>query len=214
MMGILQRLIDEISRRVLGKSLSLRRVERFMNVDPSAKLRSGFGVQFMVPPEQRIYVTVGERSLLNTRIVFESCDGQVSIGKRAYIGDCTIICRERIVLGDDVTIAWGVTLYDHNSHSLDWRQRAKVNEHFYKAEGVSNAYSELDWTGVKSDPIAIEDGVWIGFNVVVLKGVRIGKGAVVGACSVVTRDVEPYTIVGGNPAMRIGLVENKESNTA
>jgi acetyltransferase-like isoleucine patch superfamily enzyme len=50
--------------------------------------------------------------------------------------------------------------------------------------------------------------------VVVLKGVRIGRGAVVGACSVVTRNVEPYTIVGGNPAMRIGLVENKESNTA
>jgi acetyltransferase-like isoleucine patch superfamily enzyme len=206
-MGILNRLIDEASRVVLGKSLSLRRVERFMDVDPSAKLRSGFSVQFMVSPEQRTYVAIGEKSLLSARIVFESRSGQVSIGKRTYIGDCTMICRERIVLGDDVTIAWGVTLYDHNSHSLDWRQRAKVNEHFYNSEGVGNPYSELDWTGVKSAPIVIEDRVWIGFNVVVLKGVRIGEGAIVGACSTVTRDVEPFTIVGGSPATKVGSVE-------
>jgi acetyltransferase-like isoleucine patch superfamily enzyme len=206
-MGILNRLIDEASRRILGKSLSLRRIERFLNVDPSVKLRSGFAVQFMVPPEQRTYVTVGERSLLSTRIVFETRTGQVTIGKRAYIGDCSIICRSHIVLGDDVTIAWGVTLYDHNSHSLNWRQRAKVVDHFYNCEGKDNAYTDLDWTGVASAPIIIEDKVWIGFNSVILKGVRIGEGAIVAACSLVSRDVEPYTIVGGNPATVIGRVE-------
>lgn len=208
-MRIMSRILDQISRKVLGKSLSLRRYERFMDVHPSAKLRSGFSVQFMVPPETRTYVTIGEKSLLTARVVFESRTGKVSVGKRAYAGDCTIICRESVTLGDDVTIAWGVTLYDHNSHSLDWRQRAKVNEHFYNLEGAENPYLGLDWTGVKSAPIVIEDRVWIGFNVVVLKGVRIGEGAIIGACSTVTRDVEPYTIVAGSPATKIGFVERE-----
>jgi len=57
---------------------------------------------------------------------------------------------------------------------------------------------------VTSKPIMIEDDVWIGFNAAILKGVTIGKGAVVGACAVVLHDVPPYTIVGGNPARRIG----------
>jgi len=206
-MGIFNKLIDEAARMVLGKSLSLRRVEKFMSVDPSAKLRSGFAVQFMVPPEKRIYVTIGERSLLSARIVFEEQSGKVTVGKRVYIGDCSIICRSQVVLGDDVTIAWGVTIYDHNSHSLDWRQRGKVVDHFYRCEGNDNAYTDLDWTGVATAPILIEDKVWIGFNSVILKGVHIGEGAIVAACSLVTRDVEPYTIVGGNPATMIGRVE-------
>jgi acetyltransferase-like isoleucine patch superfamily enzyme len=48
--------------------------------------------------------------------------------------------------------------------------------------------------------IAIEDDVWIGANAVILPGVTIGRGAVIGAGSVVTKDVAPYTICAGNPA--------------
>lgn len=52
-------------------------------------------------------------------------------------------------------------------------------------------------------PIVIEDDVWIGARVIILPGVRVGTGSVIGAGSVVTRDVEPYSIVGGNPAKLI-----------
>ncbi|WHU91108.1 acyltransferase [Burkholderia vietnamiensis] len=52
-------------------------------------------------------------------------------------------------------------------------------------------------------PVVIEDHVWIGARAIISPGVRIGEGAVVGAGSVVTRDVEPYTIVAGNPARYI-----------
>ena len=54
-----------------------------------------------------------------------------------------------------------------------------------------------------SKPIAIEDDCWLGINVVVMSGVTIGKGAVVGANSVVTKDVEPYAVVAGAPAKTI-----------
>jgi acetyltransferase-like isoleucine patch superfamily enzyme len=53
-------------------------------------------------------------------------------------------------------------------------------------------------------PVAIGDHVWIGFRAIVLPGVTIGEGAVIGAGAVVSRDVEPFTIVAGNPARRIG----------
>ena len=49
-------------------------------------------------------------------------------------------------------------------------------------------------------PVIIEDDVWIGTRVTILKGVTVGKGAIIGACSVVTKDVPPHSIVVGNPA--------------
>lgn len=54
---------------------------------------------------------------------------------------------------------------------------------------------------VKSLPIIIEEYVWINYNVSILKGVRIGKGAIIGAGSVVLKDIEPFTVVAGNPAV-------------
>ena len=58
-------------------------------------------------------------------------------------------------------------------------------------------------------PIVIEDDVWIGSRVIILPGVRIGHGSIIGAGAVVTKDVEPYTIVGGNPAKVIGCREGE-----
>ena len=53
-------------------------------------------------------------------------------------------------------------------------------------------------------PIIVEDDVWIGSRVIILPGVRIGHGSIIGAGAVVTKDVKPYTIIGGNPAKVIG----------
>ena len=60
----------------------------------------------------------------------------------------------------------------------------------------------------KSKTIMISDDVWLGVNVIILSGVVIGKGAVIGAGAVVTQDVEALTIVGGNPAKKIGFRGN------
>ena len=57
-----------------------------------------------------------------------------------------------------------------------------------------------EWAGVKIAPVRIANRAWLGFNVAVLPGVTVGEGAVVGACSVVTRDVPAWTIAAGNPA--------------
>ncbi|MBL9156704.1 MAG: acyltransferase [Verrucomicrobiales bacterium] len=56
----------------------------------------------------------------------------------------------------------------------------------------------------KGGPVKIGDHVWIGYRAIILPGIEIGEGAVVGAGAVVTKDVPPFTIVAGNPAVKIG----------
>ena len=67
-----------------------------------------------------------------------------------------------------------------------------------------------DWSFVIKRPISIKNKAWIGFNSIILKGVTIGEGAIVGAGSVVTKDVPPYTIVAGNPARIIREIPEHE----
>ena len=86
--------------------------------------------------------------------------------------------------------------------------RSRVVKTFFEEYGKPNCFENIDWNGVKSSPIIISDKVWIGFDVVILKGVTIGEGAIIGARSVVTKDVEPYSIVAGNPAKFIKKIDN------
>lgn len=205
-------LVSPLLRSLLERwqRLKIRRWRDQVRIGNSTRLMRAFGVRFLTPPANRTYLSIGENCLINALVTFESVDGRISIGDRAYIGTGTsIISRNHISIGNDVTMAWGITVYDHNSHSVDWRQRALVVNHFYRTYGSARCYSEIDWSGVSSAPIVICDRVWIGFNAVILKGVTIGEGAIVGACSVVSRDVEPYTVVAGNPATVVRRISNQ-----
>ena len=194
------------------KHLSLRKYRRQVKVARSTRLLRRFSVNFYVPARDRVYLRVGENCMLNAAVTFESAEGAVEIGDRVYIGnDTSIISRNRVTIGNDVTMAWGITIYDHNSHSFDWLQRARTVQHFHRTYGTPDCFEKVDWTGVRSAPIIISDRVWIGFGAVILKGVTIGEGAVVGACSVVSRDVEPYTVVAGNPAVLVRRLDSQQS---
>lgn len=148
-------------------------------------------------------IDIGKDSMVGVDFVFESNQGIVKIGSDTFINSGTkIICRESITIGSGVTIAWGCTLYDHNSHSLDWQHRAHdIEQQLADLRAGRNFIQNKDWSKVKSRPIHLEDKVWLGFNVTVLSGVRIGEGAIVSACSVVREDVPPWTVVAGNPAV-------------
>ncbi len=197
-MGLLRRFFE------YWKHFNLRNLQRQVSVATSTRLLRRFSVKFLAGMQNRIYLSVGENCMLNAEIIFESLEGEVRIGNRTYIGnDTSIISRNRITIGNDVTMAWGIMVYDHNSHSFDWRQRANVVKHFYLTYGTPNCFEQNDWSDVASAPITISDRAWVGFGAVILKGVTIGEGAVVGACSVVTRNVEPYTVVAGNPAVLV-----------
>jgi acetyltransferase-like isoleucine patch superfamily enzyme len=182
----------------------LRAVGSRVSIPVSARMLRGFSVRFLATPEDRTYLTVGDNCFLSASFVFEAKTGEICLGDRCYLGaNTSILCRSRVSLGNDVTIAWDVMIYDHDSHSMDWRDRAKAVQLFYERYGESDCFDRLDWSNVRSAPIVIHDRVWIGFGATVLKGVTIGEGAIVAARSVVTQDVEPYTVVAGNPARAI-----------
>ena len=135
---------------------------------------------------------VGDNSIVHADISFEGVGGEVRIGNRCFIGRSHLVCYRRLLIGDDVIMSWGVTIVDHDSHSVNWQERR--NDVLDWARGHKN------WEHVAHAQVVVKDKAWIGFNVSILKGVVIGEGAVVGACSVVTRDVPPYALAVGNPA--------------
>lgn len=141
---------------------------------------------------QRGRIHIGEGSIVRARIDFDSADGMVVIGNRCFVGASHLVCHTRIEIGSDVIVSWGVTIVDHDSHSLQWQHRQHDVPTWMRGE--------KDWTDVRIAPVMIGDRVWIGFGVSILRGVSIGAGSVVGACSVVTKDVPANVVVAGNPA--------------
>lgn len=122
--------------------------------------------------------------------LFQPCFFNISTkGAKLIIGDnvgitgSTINATKEIIIGNYVTIGSGCLITDTDSHSLDEKERRENN-----------------YSNCKSMPIHIGDDVFIGARSIILKGVTIGNGAVVGAGAVVTKDVPPYAVVGGNPA--------------
>lgn len=110
----------------------------------------------------------------------------ISFGKNVFINaGCHFQDQGGITIGDGVLIGHNVVLATAN-HALAPSKSRKLN------------YA----------PIVIGDNVWIGSNAVILQGVTIGQWAVVAAGAVVTKDVEPYTVVGGIPAKFIRKVED------
>jgi acetyltransferase-like isoleucine patch superfamily enzyme len=110
----------------------------------------------------------------------------ITIGDRVSINyDCHIGCVNQITIGNDVLLASRVYISDHSHGAPDYHD-------IYLPPSERKVISK--------GPVVIEDGAWIGEGACILPGVRIGRHAIIGANAVVTRDVLPYTIVGGVPA--------------
>jgi acetyltransferase-like isoleucine patch superfamily enzyme len=135
---------------------------------------------------------VGEDSIIHADISFEESGGMIQIGSRTFVGRSDFVCYRSLVIGDDVVMSWGITVVDHDSHSLEWARRKNDVRDWGKGQ--------KNWEHVPHAPVVVGHKVWVGFNVSILKGVTIGEGAVIGACSVVTRDIPPYSLAVGNPA--------------
>lgn len=120
---------------------------------------------------------------------------RLSIGTNFYIGrysqiECDAIIGNDVIFGNYVAL---VGKYDHHFQQvgIPVRRASQIRDHDYNWKGLNSA-------------VCIEDDVWVGYGAIILSGVTIGRGAIVAAGSVVTKDVLPSTIVGGNPAIKIG----------
>lgn len=113
----------------------------------------------------------------NVKYLFDNMNDKLIIGKF-----CMIASDVKFIMGGAQHITDGITAYPFDIFHEDWK---------HKMKGIS--YPK------KGDTI-IGNDVWLGYQSTILSGVKIGDGAIVGTASVVTKDVPPYTIVGGNPA--------------
>ncbi len=182
----------------------LKKAKPYVELSEESFYNDGFRIDLRNPQKSKVYLSVGKHCVLSGNYIFETNNGKISIGNRVHIGGSTFISINGIEIGDDVTIAWGCLVYDHNSHSTEWEERKNDTEREYQDLLAGNSPIESkDWSSVKSAPIKICDKVWIGAGCKILKGVTIGEGAIIGAGSVVTCDIEPWTMVGGNPAKLI-----------
>lgn len=173
-----------------------RRTKQILVYDPMLRYRCkavGKGIYF----ESRFPLVMGYGSIYigdRVRISGNVCliasykrnpDPTIVIGDEVYLGFAsTLSCADKITIGNRVLIAQFASIYDNNNHPIDPAARAKnmpINE-----EDIA--------------PVVIEDDVWIGAHSVILKGVTVGKGAVVAMGSIVSKDVPPMTVVAGNPA--------------
>jgi len=199
----MKRLVTKIIRKILGvKTAASQSYEAYAVIHPTTVLLDGLKMRFDTFKESRKYVHIGEYGLIRANFIFESISGIVKIGNNVHIGGAQFISKTSITVEDDVTMAWGIMIYDHNSHSIEWENRKNDNRQCYQdyMDHNGNNIANKDWSKVETKPILIKSKVWIGFNVIILKGVTIGEGAVIGAGSVVTKDVPPWTVAAGNPA--------------
>lgn len=115
-------------------------------------------------------LTFGSNTSLREHVIFRINGGKVKIGNNVFINDgCEINCHNCIVLEDGVLLGQNVLIYDH--------------DHNYKAGPIHRR------TEFITSPVIIGSNAWIGSNVVILKGVKIGKNSVVAAGSIVLDDV-------------------------
>lgn len=144
--------------------------------------KSHLGMGLLVYDPQNI--SLGENFSIRRNSTLGAINGELIVGDNVSIAEnVTVNASEKgkIVLGNYVLIAPNTVLRasDHVTTRTDQTIREQ---------------------GHTGGEIIVEDDVWIGANCVVVAGTRIGKGAVIAAGAVVTKDVEPYTIVGGVPA--------------
>lgn len=140
------------------------------------------------------YFKIGEKTKFGKQVVLtawykkgsDSYHPSVVIGKNCSFGDYLhLTCINKIVIGDNILTGRWVTITD-NSHGNTTKENLII--------------PPCERPLFSKGPVIIKDNVWIGDKVTILAGVTIGEGAVIAANSVVTKDVPPYSVMGGIPA--------------
>lgn len=152
-----------------------------------------------------LYILVNLPSHHIRRFLLRLSGAKIGAGSSIHTG-CRFFSLRNISIGEDTIIGEGIF--------LDGRAKLTIGNHVDIASQVLIYNSEHDLNAqdfhAVNEPVKIEDYVFIGPRAIILPGVKIGKGAIIAAGAVVTKDVADFAIVGGVPAKVIGERKNKD----
>lgn len=183
------------------------RVPQNVVIDDSAYVETSYSFLFF-RSQSPLGVKVGAGTSIYLGTMFDvGLKGEVTFGDYVLMNGARIICDSKITIGDHCLISWNVVLMDTYRMPLASAPRRQ------ELELVPRRNPRIASGEFPARPIHIGANVWIGFDVCVLPGVSIGEGSVIGARSVVTADVPPFTVAAGNPARIIRNLEHSEKSS-
>ena len=173
------------------------------NIDPTVRFNPATKLQNL--SKNKDSITIGKQSNIEGLLLVYAYGGNIKIGDYCSLSpNSRIISTKNISIGNRVLIAHNVNIIDNNSHP--------INEELRHKDFVESYTIGMQPHDLNAASIIIEDDVWIGHNSTILKGVKIGKGAIIGACSLVTKDIEAWSVNVGNPLRIIKYLRDKEIN--
>jgi acetyltransferase-like isoleucine patch superfamily enzyme len=201
MKRVLRNIVSRVAVRIyrLGKEYDdkvreINRLERLNQnavIDATAQIYRDATIENHLNDRNKI--RIGKESRILGGLMVFAHGGEIVVGDHVFCGiDCRIWSAKKISIGNRVLISHNVNIHDNISHSLDSALRHDDFLHIF-SEGFQR---END---LREQEVIIEDDVWIGFNSTIMKGVRIGRGAIIGSNSVITKDVPSFAVVVGNP---------------
>ena len=179
--------VDFLIQRLIGRATC--RLDQDAVLGSSAKIRNIRG--------DTDKIVVGRHTHILGELLTFAHGGEIKIGDWCYVGEGSRIwSATSIEIGNRVLISHSANMFDSLTHPLRASQRhEQIKQLFRKGHPRQISLDER--------PIKICDDAWIGAGAIVLRGVTVGEGGVIAAGAVVTKDVLPYSIVAGNPAVLV-----------
>ncbi|MFT4684417.1 MAG: acetyltransferase-like isoleucine patch superfamily enzyme [Flavobacteriales bacterium] len=177
------KIFNKINRKLLTNYYKLK-YRNIISTGSNCIIEKNFKIRIFSFSNSGLKIVLKNNNSLHTNVIIQG-SGKLLIGLNSYVGSFSVIgVNDSITIGDDVMISDKVSIRD-TDHNFE-----EINKPMNK-QGITTA------------PIVISNNVWIGYGAVITKGITIGEGAIIGANAVVTKNVEPYAIVGGVPAKLI-----------
>ncbi len=199
LVALMEHVIYHVVKRVTTARVRMRLRVRGVTCGPGLSVYGGVDIRI----HRTAKVTIGRRNRWNSGFLANPVGGYrrlgiwvgrnavLAIGNDVGLSSSTIVCSHAITIHDGVFVGGDCHIYDTDVHSMQYDRRI--------------AQPDL---GAKWAPIVIKEQCFIGARCIILKGVTIGRRAVVAAGSVVTRDVPDGEVWGGNPVRRLGIVQD------
>lgn len=183
-----------------SSQVKLQHISRAATFDSTVSIN---GANVTNAQNDKSKITIGKNSIIQGTLIVFGFGGKIEIGENSFVGpNSHVWSAKSIRIGSYVLISHNVNVIDNISHPKNHIERMKDWD-YRKFVG----FQKTNDFEIKEAEIIIEDNVWIGYNSSIHRGVKIGKGAIIGANTIVTKDVPPFAILVGNPSQIIGYTD-------